>query len=346
MSSQVEQLNQASRIDLFLEMNDVAGIGVGKYEAKVARYERLGVRMFNVANCLVSFGNLVQRFDRSEQSMVVLESTFCDALGFADEIRVVNDLRKDPDFSTHPLVVDEPHIQFYAMHPIFDESQQLAGCIYLIDYQARDFDDESRLLFADLAMMIERELLMGKMKQRESDLLKQIRNLRRDALLDPVLGMWNRSAITRALGLELERCDKSEKSLSILFVAMTQLEVVRQQYGATLADMLLLKIVSRMRSCIRPFDALGRFQDDVFLVVLPGASNLVAAAVAERIRLAVISSINKIGDDAIETTLCVGIASTNVFPDVTPEVFVAHAEKALLAARRNGIKQIVQASAE
>jgi diguanylate cyclase (GGDEF)-like protein len=342
----VTPLERASRMDLFLDGTGNSYVDPDKYEAKIARFERLGVRLFGVANCIVSFGKLLERFDRGEQSMVGIEASFCELLGFSEEIRVYNNLNFEEDFAKHPSVEGEPHIVFCAQHPIFDENNSVIGCIYLIDYAEHDFDDESRLLFADLAMMVERELIIGTLKLQQIDLVKQIRNLKRDALLDPVLGMWNRSAISRSLGIELERCLKAEKPVSLLFVSVNQYQNVRERFGSSTGDSFLLKVASRIRSCIRPFDALGRFEADAFLIVLPGASNLVASAVAERIRLSVITHPEAIEDEALDINISIGIGSTSVFPNASPEIFINYAEKALLAARRLEHNSIVQASPE
>ncbi len=342
----VTPLERASRMDLFLEGSGTGQVDASKYEAKVARFERLGVRLFGVANCIVSFGHLLERFDRSEQSMVVIEAAFCESLPFCNEIRVYNNLNFEEEFAQHPSVAGEPRIVFCAQHPVFDINNECIACIYLIDYAERDFDDESRLLFADLAVMIERELAMGTLKMQHMELQKQVRNLKRDAMLDPVLGMWNRAAITRSLGIELERCTQSGKPLSLLFVAVRQFQEIKERLGSIAGDAFLLKVASRMRSCIRPFDALGRFESDVFLVVLPGASNLVAAAVAERMRLSLVSRPEMIEDESIDIAMSAGVVSSDLFPQATSEILLNQAEKALLAARRLENNQIVQAQAE
>lgn len=339
-------LEQASRMDLFLEGAGSGRIDPDKYEAKVARFERLGIRLFGVSNCLLSFGKLVERFDRSERSIVVLEANLCESLGFSEEIRVFNNLNFEHEYAEHPSVAGEPHIVFCAQHPIFDINNVCVASLYLIDYQERDFDDESRLLFADLAVMVERELAMGSLKLQHLEMQKQIRNLKRDALLDPVLGMWNRAAIMRSLGIELERCTKSEKPLSLLFIAVKQYQGIKDERGSVASDAFLLKVASRMRSCIRPFDALGRFEPDVFLVVLPGASHLVAAAVAERMRLALVSRPETIEDISFDIEMCVGFASSSIFPQTTTEHLVNQAEKALISARHMDSNAIVQAQLE
>lgn len=342
----VTPLERASRMDLFLEGAGSGYVDASKYEAKVARFERLGTRLFGVANCIVSFGHLLERFDRSDQSMVVIEAAFCESLAFPEEIRVYNNLNFEEEFAQHPSVAGEPRIVFCAQHPVFDVNNECVACIYLIDYVEHDFDDESRLLFADLAVMVERELAMGSLKSQHLELQRQVRNLKRDALLDPVLGMWNRAAITRSLSIELERCTQSQKPLSLLFVAVKQYQEIKERLGSIAGDAFLLKVASRMRSCIRPFDALGRFEADVFLVVLPGASHLVASAVAERMRLSLVSRPETIEEESLSIAMSAGVASSDVFPQATSEVLLNLAEKALLAARRLENNQIVQAEAE
>jgi diguanylate cyclase (GGDEF)-like protein len=339
-------LERASRLDLFVEGTGNPRVDPDKYEAKVARFERLGIRLFGVANCIVSFGHLIERFDRSEHSMVTIEANFCEMLGFCDEIRVYNNLNFEEDLAKHPSVEGEPYIVFCAQHPIYDTQDNVIACIYLIDYVEHAFDDESRLIFADLAAMVERELVIGALKLQQLDMVKQIRNLKRDALLDPVLGMWNRSAISRSLGIELERCLKADKPVSLLYIGVNQYQQMRDRLGSAVGDSFLLKVASRIRSCIRPFDALGRFENDSFLIVLPGASNLVALAVAERIRLSVITHPEAVEDESLEINLSIGIASTSVFSQVSPDVFINYAEKALLAARRLEHNPIVQAGPE
>ncbi|MDO8701783.1 MAG: diguanylate cyclase [Undibacterium sp.] len=316
------------------------------YETRISRIERLGIHLFRVANCLVSFGNLSARFDRGENSVIALEALFCDSQSFPDEIRVICDTRLDSEFVSHRMVAGDPHIRFYATHPIVDSARNIVGSLNLIDYQPHEFDDEHRLLLADLAVMVERELILSAMQQTQLELIKQNRNLKRESLIDPILGTWNKPAIIRSLRIEMERCGKAGKPISLLFASLDQIAAIRDFHGIATSDMVLVNIVSRIRSCIRPFDALGRFGSDIFLMVLPGASHLVATAVAERIRLSIMSHPDTIDEKSIDLTISAGIISTDIFPDAEPEALIAYAEKALLSARNAGNNRVVQAMPE
>jgi diguanylate cyclase (GGDEF)-like protein len=342
----VTSLEVVSRLDLGNAHIASLSSQMEKPEQVLARIERLGVHLFQVSNCIVSFGHAAQRLERADSHIEVLEAQFCDQVGFYSESVQFPDLSVDLLFSSHPLVLGEPKLRFLAVHPVCSEENQVVACIYLIDYRPHQLNDEARLLFADLARIVERELMHGAVKLNQAELIKQVRNLKRDALLDPVLGMWNRSAIVRALSLELDRCLKAEKPLALLLLGVDQFANLKNSFGSMPLDGLLLRVVSRMRSCIRPFDALGRFGDDVFLVVLPGASHLVATAVAERIRLAIISHQETIDDHSVDIVVRIGIVATTVFPNVPPESLISYSEKALHCARSAGNTYIVLGSKE
>jgi diguanylate cyclase (GGDEF)-like protein len=315
-----------------------------KFEAKIARFERVGMGLFGVANCFVTFGRVVGRSGLTERSITEMEAAFSDEFPLSDEVLVLSDLNVHGEFGQHRFVAGPPMIRFFASFPVYGQDGKLVACLRLLDYQPHIFDDEQRLLLADLAIMVERELALSAVCQNQLELMKQNRRLKRDTLVDPLLGTWNKPAIIRSLRLEMERCANSGKPMSLLFLLPDQIAELRARHGMVLTDQILVRMVSRIRSCIRPFDALGRFDNDQFLIVLPGASRLVVMAVAERIRLSVMMHSEWIENAEVSLTVCVGLASTDVYPDADPEILISLAEKALLSAKRAGNNTVVQAT--
>ncbi|MDE2428374.1 MAG: GGDEF domain-containing protein [Burkholderiales bacterium] len=315
-----------------------------KAETSMSRFERFGLQLFDVANCFVSFGNTHGKLNQGERSITGMEAIFSDSLPLSEEIVVISDLREHPELCKHPMVAGIPFIRFFASHPVYGQGEKLVACIRLIDYQVRTLDDELRQSFSDMAALIERELALSAMHQMQTELLKQNRHLKREAMIDPLLGTWNKTAIVRSLNIEMDRCDKAGKSLALLLISLDQLPTLRDSHGLMIADQMLVKIVSRIRSCIRPFDALGRFSNDELLVVLPGASHLVATAVGERIRLAVMMHPDMVEDEKIALTISAGSVASDMFPGTEPEALISFAEKALLSARSAGNNCVVQAT--
>lgn len=314
-----------------------------KMETKVARFERLGIKLFSVANCFLTFGSVSGRSGLSEHSITEMEAVFSDEHPLTDTFVVIPDLLADPRDGTHKHVTGAPFIRFYASFPILAQDGSLLGCFRLLDYQPRTLDEEQHLLLSDLATAIEHELALNVICHHQLELVKQNRRLKRDSLIDPLLGTWNKVAIVRSLGIEMERCARSDKPLSLLYLLPDQMAGMRQQLGQITSDQLLVRMVSRVRSCIRPFDALGRFGNDQLLVVLPGASRLVATAVAERIRLSIMTHPEKVESEETAVTVCIGVVSSDIFPDADPETLISLAEKALLSAKNAGNNTVVQA---
>ncbi|MFZ6766132.1 GGDEF domain-containing protein [Undibacterium sp. Di26W] len=314
-----------------------------KIDVRLARFERLGINMFGVANCFVSLGNLSKRFDFAERSITSVEAMFCDAFNFTDDLLEIHDLRLHEELGKHGLVVGTPFLRFFAAHPIYDHTGHLIGSVMLVDYEPHTLGDDERQIFSDMAAMIERELAFDVLYLNQLEVIKQNRSLKRDSLIDPLLGTWNKAAIIRSLKIEMERCAKAEKPLALLIASLDQMEGLRESEGIAITDLMLVKTVSRVRSCVRPFDAMGRFGTDLLLVVLPGASHLVATAVAERIRSSVMMHPEVVNQKETSLTISAGVACTDLFPDAEPEALISLAEKALLSARNAGNNRVVQA---
>ncbi len=303
---------------------------------RFARFERLAIKIFQVANCFVKVGKLSSRFPGSDSNISAQEAAFCDGLPVTSDLVVVSDLSQQAELKEHRFVCNEPYLRFLVLHPLSNHQGVAIGSLILLDYQARPFDDEEKLALRDLAHMIEQDFAYAALFLQWQDLQKQNRNLKRESLLDPLLGAWNKSAIIRSLRIEIERCQQSQKPLSVLVATLDQISACRQSHGVATADLFLINTVSRLRSCIRPFDALGRYGDDMLMVVLPGASHLVSRAIAERIRLAVYANPEILDQESFALTLSIGTASTDAFVNVQPEELIALAEKALLNAKQAG----------
>ena len=74
---------------------------------------------------------------------------------------VVEDARADSRFATSPFVAGEPHLRFYAGHPIESHNGERVGVICVFDGRPRQFSEVDARLLRDLAHLVERELAGG-----------------------------------------------------------------------------------------------------------------------------------------------------------------------------------------
>ena len=302
-------------------------------DAQLLRIQHIGERLFNVAHCVVTFSGVSAGFHAGRQEIA---SAFCSSLPEAQESIVILDARVAPALASHPMVVGEPHVRFYAASPIRDQRQVIVGAIHLIDYRARAFSEIDRRAMMDLVGIAERELHVRSLNAIQLDLEKKNKTLRRKSLIDPLIGTWNRGAIMRILAIESIRCDKLNMPLSVIVVDLDFFKRINDTYGHPAGDAVLVKVASRLRSCIRRQDSVGRYGGEEFLVVLPDASHEEAQTIAERMRSAVAAAPESVGEAMVNITISAGIASNDLFPSAGSDELIGSADHALYAAKDAG----------
>lgn len=325
-------------------MGDDAGVTCSSRDEQMQRLVRIGKRLFEVADCIIAFGDAHQGRRNDDRLMLCADAAFCYSVPLSKEPVWVLDIHDHPSLHSHCIAAGSSRVRFYASHPVFDQEKKLIACVNLVDHVPRAvFGESDQQALADLAALVERELQLRSANALQLDLQKKNKNLRRKSLIDPLIGTWNRGAIMRILTIEAARCDKSGMPLSLIVADLDYFKKINDTYGHPAGDSVLVKVASRLRSCIRPQEALGRYGGEEFLVVLPGSSHETAMAIAERMRAAVASQPETIGGATLNLTISAGVASTDLFPTATTDELISRADVALYAAKDAGRNRVVNA---
>lgn len=86
------------------------------------------------------------------------EATFCSSVVHAAAPVVVPDALEDPAYRDLPAVAGEPHIRFYAGHPVRDRWGTVLGTVCVYDVRPRSFTDHDAAVLAQLAHCVEDEI--------------------------------------------------------------------------------------------------------------------------------------------------------------------------------------------
>jgi diguanylate cyclase (GGDEF)-like protein len=115
---------------------------------------------------------------------------------------------------------------------------------------------------------------------------------RESALTDQLTGLPNARALHLMLEHRLAECRRYEgEVVSVLSIDVDDFQSFNEQFGHGVGDRLLASVSAVVKGQLRQMDMLARFAGDEFLAVMPGASDKIAAMVAERVRNAVESEV-------------------------------------------------------
>ncbi len=161
----------------------------------------------------------------------------------------------------------------------------------------------------------------------------------RDAMLhqathDALTGVWNRVAILNTLQRELNRSLREENPLSVIMVDLDHFKQVNDRWGHQTGDDVLRDVTKRMESVLRPYDVLGRYGGEEFVVIVPGCDGNTALDLAERLRGAVNARPVLTSNGSLSITLSLGVSSLS--KGLTSESLLQRADEALYAAKRAG----------
>src|ERR1700693_729137 len=108
--------------------------------------------------------------------------------------------------------------------------------------------------------------------------------LRDQATRDFLTNIWNRSSILDILKRELARSSREKRPFGLVLADLDHFKAVNDTYGHFAGDAVLREFVRRMSGSMRPYDAIGRYGGEEFLIVLPGCDAGVTEKQAERMR--------------------------------------------------------------
>ena len=210
----------------------------------------------------------------------------------------------------------EPEREFGAIHA---ERRQTRP-VYL---RARQEFEPLKTLAAGLSVALGRE-----------ELVRQLEHLSR---ADPLTGLGNRRAFDETLTAELARARRAGTPVGLLVIDVDHFKAFNDRHGHQAGDDALMSVAGVLQREARAEDRACRVGGEEFAVLLPGADEAAAMAVAERIR----RGVERLPAQE-PITVSLGVASTT--GDDDPDALFAQADSRLYAAKEAGRNRVVGVS--
>lgn len=158
---------------------------------------------------------------------------------------------------------------------------------------------------------------------------------------DPLTEILNRGAIFDTFEKEHSRAQRKQKPMSVIMADIDYFKRVNDTYGHTAGDQVLCEVVRRMSGSLRPYDSIGRYGGEEFLVILPDCDRDGALQLAERLRESVCKEKVNILDKSIEITISIGVSELNSTDIKTPKKqLLVTVDEALYKAKSKGRNRV------
>jgi two-component system, cell cycle response regulator len=179
----------------------------------------------------------------------------------------------------------------------------------------------------------------------EDNLVQAREAMRFKATHDTLTGVWNRGAVLETLDRETSRSRREGVSLGVLIADLDHFKSVNDTYGHLAGDAVLREVTKRMQSDVRPYDAVGRYGGEEFLVLLPGCNGSETRDKAERLREAITREPVATTAGNLKVTMSIGGVATGDWPADTANQILQMADSALYRAKEEGRNRTVMAGA-
>jgi two-component system cell cycle response regulator len=170
----------------------------------------------------------------------------------------------------------------------------------------------------------------------EDNLVQAREAMRFKATHDALTGVWNRGAILETLDREISRARREGSSLGILIADLDHFKTVNDTYGHHAGDCVLREVSKRMQSDVRPYDAVGRYGGEEFLVLLPGCKTLETHDKGERLRTTIAQLPIETESGMLSVTMSIGAIASADWPTESANQILQMADSALYRAKGEG----------
>ncbi len=233
---------------------------------------------------------------------------------------------------------DRPYVYVLLLSARSEKRDLLRGLeLGADDYLTKPFDSEE----------LRARLLVGeRILNLQDDLIAAREELRFRATHDLLTGISNRGTVMDALRNELSRQVREQKPFGVILVDIDHFKNVNDTYGHLCGDEVLQAVARRMRECMRPYDTVGRYGGEEFLIIASAADARGTLALAERIRSVLESKpiVTQAGE--VRITASLGAAMSTDARGADPQTLLRLADKALYRAKDQGRNRAELAGAE
>lgn len=159
---------------------------------------------------------------------------------------------------------------------------------------------------------------------------------------DSLTGFLNRAGFLRQSSGELERSRRGSSPFCLIALDIDNFQLINEKFGMSVGDDVLQAVARSIREKSRPYDCIGRWTGDEFVIAIPNIIGADAEKVAERIIAGVRGThIEVQNEPPLNVKLSAGISSIIRISSTTEvEPIIQSARQAVTRAKEAGGNQV------
>ena len=166
------------------------------------------------------------------------------------------------------------------------------------------------------------------------------------ATTDYLTDLMNRRVFMERLESEITRAKRAGAPIGIILTDIDHFKRINDSYGHQFGDVVLKEFAACLSLICRPYDFVGRYGGEEFIVCLPGATCEQSARIAERMRAAVQNQRIPLPDNSqyIGIKASFGVAALEGGLEEKVDALISKADEALYRAKDEGRNRVCLAS--
>ncbi len=172
------------------------------------------------------------------------------------------------------------------------------------------------------------------LEEHAKHLEETIHQKHKEAITDPLTGLYNRAAYVQALEQACLKWENDKVPATMLVWDIDYFKSVNDRYGHAAGDKVLQSVAKKLSTGVRKGDILARFGGEEFVMLLANKTLDEGLQLAERIRLLISSTEFTYKKQPLHVTISCGVSS--FVENDTPTMIFERADKALYRAKQGG----------
>jgi diguanylate cyclase (GGDEF)-like protein/PAS domain S-box-containing protein len=166
--------------------------------------------------------------------------------------------------------------------------------------------------------------------------------LYRLSIFDHLTGIFNRRYIFERINTLIEESKRYERCFCVAILDIDFFKTVNDRHGHTYGDYVLCEFATICKNNLRPYDLIGRYGGEEFIVILMNSGRAESCEVLQRIKDTVQNHTFTYKGVGTNLAFSAGLSCVHEFPGtLTRDILINSADKRLYFAKENGRNKII-----